>query len=131
MKWIGFTATVVLILACFFPWVFIVSKNAEISGVSADVIRLGKPGYFHFLLAAIYLFLNFTPKVWAKRWNLLVAALNLAWAMRNFILISACEAGECPEKKWALYTVLTASVIMLLAALFPRINLTPETTEES
>jgi hypothetical protein len=126
MKWIGFLATAALVIACFYPWVFIESKNYVVSGVAAENIRLGKPAYFHFLMAAIYLVLNFIPRVWAKRWNLLIAALNLAWAIRNYLLISGCSAGECPEKKWALYTVLVSSLLMLIAALFPKITLAKE-----
>jgi hypothetical protein len=127
MKWIGFLATAVLVIACFNPWIFIESKNIEVSGISAENIRLGKPAYFHFLMAAIYLLFNFTPRVWAKRWNLVVASLNLAWAIRNFLLVSGCSAGECPEKKWALYAVLASSILMLVAALFPKISLAKET----
>jgi hypothetical protein len=129
MKWIGFLATAALVIACFFPWVFIESRNYVVTGVAAENIRLGKPAYFHFLLAAVYVVLNFIPKVWAKRCNLLVAALNLAWSIRNFLLISGCSAGECPEKKWALYTILVCSIVMLIAALFPKINLAKETVE--
>jgi hypothetical protein len=123
MKWIGIIATIVLIIACFYPWVYIESENINITGLSAAIMKLGKPAYFHFLMAAFYLSFHFTPRIWAKRWNLLVAALNLSWSVRNFFLVSACAAGECPQKKWALYVVLIASVVMMLAALFPKIKL--------
>jgi hypothetical protein len=123
MKWIGLLATIALIVACFFPWVFIESKNITVTGIDATGTSFGKPGYFHFVLAAFYLFFHFTPRIWAKRMNLLIAALNIGWAARNYFIISACAGGECPEKKAALYVVLISSVIMLLAALFPKIKL--------
>jgi len=123
MKWIAIIATIILIACCFYPWVFIESENVTVTGVSAGILKLGKPAYFHFFLAAIYLAFHFTQTVWAKRWNLLVAALNLAWAVRNFFLVSACAAGECPQKKWALYGLLIAAFLMMLAALFPKIAL--------
>jgi hypothetical protein len=123
MKWIGLLATIALIVACFFPWVFIESKNITVTGIDATGTSFGKPGYFHFVLAAFYLFFHFTPRIWAKRMNLLIAALNIGWAARNYFIISACAGGECPEKKTALYVVLISSVIMLLAALFPKIKL--------
>jgi hypothetical protein len=123
MKWIGIFATIALVIACFYPWVFIESENVSVTGLSAAIMKLGKPAYFHFLLAAFYIFFHFTPRIWAKRCNLLVAALNLAWAVRNFFLVTACAAGECPQKKWALYVVLVSSLFMMLAALFPKIKL--------
>jgi hypothetical protein len=122
MKWIGSLAALALIIACFFPWVFIESKNITVTGIGSMGTNFGKPGYFHFFLAAMYLLFTFIPRVWAKRWNLLIIALNISWAARNYFLISACAGGECPEKKTALYVVLVSSLVMLVAALFPKME---------
>ena len=123
MKWIGILAALALIIACFFPWVFIESKNITVTGIESAGTNFGKPGYFHFFLAAMYLLFTFIPRVWAKRWNLLIIALNIGWAARNYFIISACSGGECPEKKTALYIVLISSLVMLVAALFPKMEL--------
>jgi len=123
MKWVGFLATLALIAACFFPWVFIESKNITVTGIESAGTTFGKPGYFHFVLAAFYLAFTFIPRMWEKRINLLVAALNIAWAARNYLLISACAGGECPEKKAAMYIVLISSVVMLIASLLPKMQL--------
>jgi hypothetical protein len=122
MKWIGLLAAVALAGACFFPWVVIESKNITVSGVESSGTSFGKPGYFHFFLAAFYIVFSFIPTVWAKRWNLLIVALNIAWAARNYLLISSCAAGDCPEKKPALFVVLISSLLMLIAALFPKVK---------
>ena len=74
----------------------------------------------------LFLVFHFIPRLWAKRWNLLVVALNIAWAVRNVIIISMCRDGECPEKQTGLYLVILASAIMLAAALFPDIKLKEE-----
>jgi len=63
------------------------------------------------------------PRIWAKRLNLVVAALNMGWALRNFILIPACQAGDCPLKQSGLWMVELASLFMLLAAVFPDMKL--------
>lgn len=123
MKWIGLLAVVALVVSCFFPWVFIESKNITVTGIDASGTSFGKPGYFHFLMAAIYLGFYFTPRIWAKRSNLLVASLNIAWALRNYFIISACSGGECPEKKTALYLILITSLLMLIATLFSPVKL--------
>ena len=125
MKWIGLLAALALTIACFFPWVFIESKNITVTGVQSAGTTFGKPGYFHFVMAALYLGLHFTPRVWAKRVNVLVAALNIGWAARNYFLISGCSGGECPEKKIGLYIVLIASLTMLIASLFTKMEIPP------
>jgi len=126
MKWIGTLAAVTLIICCFLPWVFIESKNITVTGVESAGTNFGKPAYFHFSLGAMYLLFTFIPRVWAKRWNLLIVALNIAWAARNYFIISACAGGECPQKKAGLYIVLISSFIMLVAALFPKMEVSSD-----
>ncbi|MBS1655961.1 MAG: hypothetical protein JSU05_14005 [Bacteroidetes bacterium] len=123
MKIIGLMAAVLLIVSCFTPWVIIQSKHITVSGIEAAGTDFGKPGYFHFLMMMLFIPLNFIPKVWAKRLNVFVVALNLAWAVRNYILISSCHAGECPEKQAGLYLVLASSIIILITALFPDVKI--------
>ena len=126
MKWIGLLAVILLIVSCFSPWVIINSRNIVVSGVDSTGTNFGKPGYTHFVLAFFFVIFHFIPKLWAKRCNLLVVALNIAWAIRNYFIISMCREGECPEKKTGLWLVLLASALMLFAALFPDIELKEE-----
>jgi hypothetical protein len=123
MKWIGFLAVGLLVVSCFTPWVIIVSKHIVVSGVQAEGTNFGKPGYFHFVFAFFFLVFHFLPMIWAKRWNLLAVALNIAWAVRNYFILSACREGECPQKQIGLYLVLAASLLMLISALFPDMKL--------
>lgn len=123
MKWIGLGAAVLLVVSCFTPWVIIESRNITVSGIDAGGTNYGKPGYFHFLMTAFFLSFHFIPRVWAKRANLPVLALNLGWAFRNFFIISACQGGECPVKQNGIWLVLLASLLMLVSGLFPDIKL--------
>lgn len=123
MKWIGLLAVILLIVSCFTPWVIINSKNIIVSGVDSPGTNFGKPGYVHFILGFFFIVFHFIPKLWAKRWNILIVALNIAWAVRNYFIISMCREGDCPEKQIGLWLVLIASVLMLVAALFPDIKL--------
>lgn len=122
MKWLGLAASLVLLTVCFTTWVTIVSKNIDVSGVDAVAIDFGKPGYLHMIFIAVFIVFTFIPKIWAKRWNLPITALNVAWAARNYILISSCSGGECPVKHVGLYLLIPASVIMLVSALLPDIS---------
>ena len=126
MKWIGLFAVILLIVSCFLPWVVIPSKSIIVSGVGSTGTNFGKPGYTHFVLSFFFIVFHFVPRLWAKRCNLLVVALNIAWAIRNFFIITMCREGECPEKQIGLWLVLLASALVLIAALFPDIKLKEE-----
>jgi len=126
MKWVGVVSCFLLIISCFIPWVFIEFKNITVTGIDAAGTNFGKPGYFHLIMSLFFLFFHFTPRVWAKRSNLLVAAVNLGWAIRNYFIISACEMGECPIKKAGIIILIPASLLMLVAALFPDVSLKEE-----
>jgi hypothetical protein len=131
MKWLGTAAAIALVISCFLPWVVIDYTNTVLSGVDTTGTRFGKPGYFHFFLCFLFIILNFLPRVWAKRTNLLVVALNISWAARNFFVMGACEAGECPKKQIWIYVVLLSSLIMLIAALFPDVKLSQDKKNSS
>ena len=126
MKWVGLFAVILLIVSCFLPWVIIPSKNIVVSGIDSTGTNFGKPGYTHFVLSFFFIIFHFIPRLWAKRSNLLVVALNIAWAIRNYFIISMCREGDCPEKQIGLWLVLLASILMLIAALFPDIKLKEE-----
>lgn len=82
-------------------------------------------------MIAFFLLFNFIPRVWAKRSNLLVVALNLAWAIRNYMIISSCHMGECPEKRVSIYILLFSSILLLVSALFPDVNISKVKSDKS
>ena len=88
LKWLGLAAALLLIITCFIPWVIIPSKNIVVSGTAAIGTNFGKPGYFNLVMVTFFIFFTLVPRVWAKRANLLVVALNLGWAIRNYFIIS-------------------------------------------
>ena len=123
MKWTGIAAAGLLVISCFLTWVVIVSRNIVVTGVNAGGTNYGKPGYFNLLMTLFFLVFTLTPKIWAKRINLLVTAMNLAWGVRNYFIISACSAGDCPEKHTGIFLLLLASVLMLVSSMFPDLKL--------
>ncbi len=117
-----------LALSCFMPWVIIESKNIMVSGVDATGTNFGKPGYFHFAMIFLFLLFSFIPKLWMKRFNVFVTGLNFGWAIRNFIIISACSGGDCPEKQIGIYIMLFTSILLMIVSFFPEI---PSNASES
>ena len=122
-KWLGIFAVVLLIVAAFQPWIVVPSKNITISGLSTRGTNFGKPALLNVFLSCISVIFFLVQSVMAKRANLFFCAFNLAWSIRNFIIVSTCRAGECPEKQIGLYLLMTASVLMVVAALFPDVKL--------
>lgn len=94
------------------------SRQLTITGVDTTGTDFGKPGYFHFVWAALYLIFLIINKVWSKRVALGLSAFNVAWALRNFLLIPVCAGGECPVKQVGLYLLLAASILMFVTGLF-------------
>ncbi|MBN9299711.1 MAG: hypothetical protein J0I41_22100 [Filimonas sp.] len=119
---IGAIAAILLIIGCFMPWSYIASNGIEVSGLKAVGTNFGKPGMFNLILSSIALIFFIVPKIWAKRINVFVAALNLAWSIRNFFLVTACLMGECPEKKAGIYMVLVCSAVMQIMAFLPKMS---------
>lgn len=119
MKWIGVAAGILLVVACFLPWVIIESKNITVTGIDATGTNFGKPGYIHLVLVVFFFVFTLVPRLWAKRANLFVVALNSAWAVRNFLIIATCRSGECPDRQIGIYLLLIASLVVLVSALFP------------
>lgn len=117
MKWFSLAAAAVLIMSCYNTWVIVGSKQIQISGVHASGTTFGKPGYFNLSLTAVYIVLTLIPRLWAKRVNIFVATINLAWVLRNYLLLSRCEAGECPEKQTFFYVYMLAGICMFIGAL--------------
>lgn len=122
-QWIALAAAIVLTIGCFMPWAIISGQEITISGVDTSGTRFGKPAYLHFVLTSAILILTFIKRIWAKRINLLFTALNLAWAIKNFILFGRCEAGECPERQMGLYLVLAAAIALLVTGFFPNMKI--------
>ena len=100
------------------PWVTIESKQIVVTGFNTEGTNFGKPAIFHLFLLFIFLVLVLLGKNWSYRAAFFTGAFNIAWAVRNFIVISACHGGICPEKHIGLYLILFLSVIVTISSLF-------------
>lgn len=117
MKVLAFFSAILLISACFFPWVIIESKGITVSGINATGTNFGKPGFFHFVFVGLGLFLLLVNRSWSQKGAVVFAAFNLAWSLRNYIVISGCRMGDCPAKQPAIYFLIPASILFLLGTL--------------
>lgn len=128
-QWIGVAAALLLVAACFMPWAYYPDLNKEFTGFFSELNRYGKPGKILIFFAVIQIVLFLIPKIWAKRANIFVAAMCVAFAIKSFILYAACYRGICPERRMGLWLVLIASVIGVIATWLPDLPVKQEKAE--
>jgi uncharacterized BrkB/YihY/UPF0761 family membrane protein len=118
-QWIGVAAAIVLVTACFMPWAYYPDIKKDFTGFFSENNIYGKPAKVFITLAAFASIFFLIPKIWAKRWNLLIGALVMAYAIKTFILYSGCYGGTCPERKTGIWIMLGSSLLILLMTVFP------------
>ncbi len=110
---------------CFAPWVYIESIDSLVTGLNAPKTNFGRPGLMNIIFSAVTILLVLLRSIWAKRINVFVCSFNFSWAFRNFLVTTQCAMGECPEKKWGIYTLLILTFMLLLLSFFPRLKTKP------
>jgi hypothetical protein len=119
IRWFSILTASIIITACFFTWVSVEDKNFFVGGFySSAGNRFGEPGILHVTFCSIYILLLLLNKIWSIQIAFFIAAFNIAWTIRNFMVISACSGGVCPEKHTALYTILIGSILLILLTSF-------------
>ena len=129
-NYVGATLVIILIIACNMDWVHIDGGRLTVSGLRAAGTNFGKPGLINIISGSIAGILFLTPFLWAKRINLFFCAFNLAWAIRNYILITMCREGDCPEKQTGIFLLMISSALMLLVSFMPEIKINKEEKDQ-
>jgi hypothetical protein len=122
-QWIGIAAAIGLVIAAFLPWTYHPDLNKHFTGFFSENSVYGKPGNVFIFLCLFAIAFYAIPKVWAKRGNLLVCGIIMAYAVKSFIVYSGCYRGICPDKKVGLWLMLGASLLMLVMSFFPDVKL--------
>jgi hypothetical protein len=126
-KWIGLLAAVTVLIVCYQPWIYVPSVQLEIGGMFASGKQnFGRPGLVNMIMTIGSVTMFLLPFIWAKRTNIFLCAFNIAWACRNYILLTKCYGGDCPLIKPGLYILLLASLLMLAMSFIPDIKVTEE-----
>lgn len=120
-QWIGIAAVLVIIAACFLPWAYFPDLNKDFTGFFSEQNRYGKPGKVLITFGVLAILFFLIPKVWAKRANIFMAAIVLAWSFKSYLLYTACYRGICPSPRTGIFLVLGGAVIVMVATLTPRI----------
>jgi hypothetical protein len=125
-KWIGWCAAALLIASCFMPWTFYADLNKSFTGFFTERNMYGKPGMFFTFFGALSVVLVYLDKIWAKRIHIFLAALNIGYLVKSYILFTSCYNAYCPEKKFGLYFLILSSVALMVVAVSPNMPLAGE-----
>ena len=124
------TIGILLVLAfgvvAYLPWTYVPALHVTIRGMDSGGTLFGKPALFNFFCCAPALAFFAIPRLWAKRANIFAASMNLAWALKNMVILGICRQGECPESRPWLYVMFALSLGILVMAFTPRIKV-PQT----
>jgi len=120
---IGIITAIIVIVVCYLPWSIVVERNIVINGMYTQGTDFGRPGLLNIILSVIMIVFFCLNKVWAKRTNLFVGAIGFAWSIRNYILVTTCYFGECPQKQPALFALVLFSFLTMLMTFFPKIEI--------
>lgn len=126
-KIIGLATCALLLISCFLPWTYYADLDKSFTGFFTEKNMYGRPGMFFTILAVGSAILICIDRVWAKRLNILFAALAIGYLIKTFIQYTSCYAGYCPEKRYGIYLLVVSCLLLLVTALFPDIRLMEET----
>ena len=118
-KWIGWCASALLIVSCFMPWAYYADLNKNFTGFFSERNIYGKPAMFFIFFALVSVLFIHLNKVWAKRTHIFLAALNIGYLIKTYILFTSCYNAYCPEKKFGLYLLILSSGVLMIVSIFP------------
>jgi len=119
---LGIIAALCVIGSCFLPWSIIIERNIIIKGIEARGTDFGKPGLFNIIISVLMILLFVLNKLWAKRINLFLGAINFAWSIRNYIIVTTCFLGECPQKQMGLFLLVIFCTLTMVMTFLPKIE---------
>lgn len=122
-NYIGILAGLLMIAAAAFPWIYIPSIHATVTGFGSETLKkFGMPVLMNLIILVVNVCLFLIPRLWAKRMNPFAGAIGFAWALRNLLILSICSS-ECPEKQAGLYVYFGASLLLLIMTVLPDMKL--------
>jgi hypothetical protein len=129
-KWISLLAFALLAAACFMPWAYYADVDKHFNGFYSERNMYGKPAKLLLVFAGFATLSAFIKNLWFKRAALLLGGLNVAYAIKNFLLFGSCYLGYCPQKELGLYLMLIASVVIFIMSFLPEGSLKKDEGKE-
>ncbi len=118
-KQIGCIACLLLVISCFLPWAYYPDLHESFNGFYSEHDLYGKPGKLFIFFAICAVLLIFIDKIWAKRTLIFIAAFNLGYLIRTYILFTTCYHAFCPQKQYGIFLLILSSMVLMVVSFFP------------
>ena len=121
---VALISCVLIIIVCFMPWVHFNSINVTFTGFNvtkfASGVYYGKPGIVISFFAGIIFLLNLWNNINAKRANLFVSALLLAYCIRTYVLFTGSLFDGEVARLAGIYQIVFLSSVLMVCSVFPK-----------
>ena len=125
-KVLGLIACTIVVVSCFLPWTFYPDLGKSFTGFFSEENIYGKPGKVFIFLAVVSAALIIIQRIWAKRVLLFVAAINLAFLIKTYVVFTSCYSALCPVKQYGLYILMAGTLLLLVVSIFPDMEVETE-----
>ena len=125
-KWIALLSFIALAAACLLPWTYHADIGKTFSGFYSEGNVYGKPGKLLLFLGGFTALSAFIPRLWMKRTALFLSSVNIAYAVKTYIVFGGCYQGYCPEQKPAIFLMLGCTILLFLSAVTPQGKVRPD-----
>ena len=122
-KQIGFLTCVLLVISCFLPWAYYPDLHTSFNGFYSEQSMYGRPGKVFIFFAVCSVILIFLDKIWAKRTLIFIAAFNLGYLIKTYVLFTSCYNTFCPQKEYGLYLLILSCCVLMIVAVFPDLKI--------
>lgn len=120
---IGALLCLVLVGLCFTHWTYHPDIDKYFTGYFSEENVYGKPAILINFFSAIAFACFLIPKIWAKRLNMVIAGILVAYCIKTFVLFGGCYKGICPVRELGIWGVLVTGILILVMTLLPDIKL--------
>lgn len=129
-KQIGFLACLLLVISCFLPWAYYTDLHTSFNGFYSEQSIYGKPGKVFIFFAVCLGVLLIIDKVWAKRTSIFIAAFNLGYLIKTYVLFTSCYNTFCPQKEYGLYLLILSCIVLMMVSIFPDLKIEDNNDEK-
>lgn len=123
LHYLSIIATLAIIATCFIPWVHYNNIDVTFNGYNvkrfATGVYYGRAGIIITIFAAISFLLTLTQSLVAKRINMFLCALLVAYTLRTYVIFTGSLFDGEVTKLAGIYLIVLLSFVMVICSVFP------------
>ena len=123
LHYLAIIASLAIIATCFIPWVHYNNIDVTFTGYNvkrfATGVYYGRAGIIITILAAMSLLFTLMQSVVAKRVNMFLCALLVAYTLRTYVIFTGSLFDGEVTKLFGIYLIVLLSFVMLICSVFP------------